>query len=200
MSYPSREEEWALHDQVLKRMPVAYSKVFALFMPFLLKTLESEMRCDPEEVRDGALKAIFDYLGRPETYDRDQSLLRSFLTLAARRNVLDSLRSTERRVIREKNFADVIELRARPPNEEMEAAVETALALKRLERRNMPQEDLGVLRLVLQGESSTLELARPLGKEGLPEPERKRVVKQNRDRLLKQLRRLGKEEDTHDES
>lgn len=200
MSYPSREEEWALHDQVLKRMPVAYSKVFELFMPYMLKTLKSDMRCDPEEVREGAFNAIFDYLGQPETYDPSQSLLRSFLTLAARRNVLDSLRSKERRVLREKKFADVIELRARPPNEEMEAAVETALALERLERRNLKEEDWGFLRLVLQGEGSTLELARPLGKEGLPESERKRVVKQNRDRLLKQLRRLGKEEDTHDES
>lgn len=200
MSYPSREEEWALHDQVLKRMPVANPKVFMFFVPYMLKTLTAEMRCDPEEIRDGAFKAIFDYLDQPESYDQNQSLLRSFLTLAARRNVVDSLRSKERRVIREKKFADVIELRARPPNEEMEAAVETALALKRLERRNLKEEDRGLLRLVLQGEGSTLELARPLGKEGLPEPERKRVVKQNRDRLLKQLRRLGKEEDTHDES
>ncbi|NNB97042.1 sigma-70 family RNA polymerase sigma factor [Corallococcus exiguus] len=200
MNYPSREEEWALHDQVLKRMPVANTKVFKLFMPFMLKTLTSAMRCDADEARDGALKAVFDYLDQPEIYDRNQSLLRSFLMLAARRNVLDSQRSTERRVLREQKFADVIELRARPPNEEMEAAVETALALKKLERRNLTQGDLGFLRLVLQGESSTLELARPLGKEGLPASERKRVVKQNRDRLLKQLRRLGKEEDTHDES
>ncbi|WP_375758175.1 hypothetical protein [Corallococcus exercitus] len=200
MSYPSREEEWALHDQVLKRMPVANAKVFELFVPFMLKTLTAEMKCDTEEARACALEAVIEYLGRPDGYDRDQSLLRSYLTLVARRNVLDSRRSHQRRVLREQKFADVVELQARPPNEEMEAAVETALALKRLERRNLTQEDQGVLRLILQGESSTLELARPLGKAGLPAPERKRVVKQNRDRLLKQLRRLGKEEDTHDES
>ncbi|RYZ15627.1 MAG: hypothetical protein EOO70_06390, partial [Myxococcaceae bacterium] len=101
MSYPSRAEEWALHEQVLERMPVANTRVFKLFMPFMLKTLTSDMKCDADEARDGALKAVFDYLDQPENYDRNQSLLRSFLMLAARRNVLDSQRSTERRVLRE---------------------------------------------------------------------------------------------------
>ncbi|MCY1041213.1 hypothetical protein OV208_07770 [Corallococcus sp. bb12-1] len=199
MSYPSREEERALHDRVLNRMPVANKEVFDLFVPFMLKTLSLEMRCDQEEARECTFRAISDYLDQPESYDRDQSLLRSFLTLAARRNVLDSRRSEQKRIVREQKFADVVELRTRPPNEVMETAVETALALKRLERRNMKPSDLGLLELVLQGESSTLALARPLGLEGLPAPERMRVVKQNRDRVLRQLRRLG-EEDSHDES
>ncbi|NBD14130.1 sigma-70 family RNA polymerase sigma factor [Corallococcus silvisoli] len=200
MSFPTREEEWALHERVVKRMPVANTEVFKLFMSFMLRTLTTEMHCDAEEARDCALRAVFDYLTDPERYDRQQSLLRSYLTHAAKMNVLDSRRSNQRRLLREQKYADVVELRARPPKEVMEAAVETALALKRLERRNLKPSDLGMLRLVLQGESSTLELARPLGMEALPETERKRVVKQNRDRLFKQLRRLGKEEDSHDES
>lgn len=199
MSFPTREEEWALHERVMKQMPVANAEVFELFMPFMLKMLDVEMHCEAEEARDCALRAVFDYLGEPSRYDRRQSLLRSYLTHAARMNVLDSRRSTQRRVLREQKYADVVELWARPPKEEMEAAVESALALKRLERRNLAPEDWELLRRVLQGESSTLELARLLGKEGLPAPERKRVVKQNRDRVLKQLRRLG-EEDSHDES
>ncbi|RKH06348.1 sigma-70 family RNA polymerase sigma factor [Corallococcus carmarthensis] len=180
-------------------MPVANTEVFERFMPFVLTTLRLEMGCKEEEATDCALRAVFDYLEQPERYDRHQSLLRSFLTLAARRNVLDSRRSEKARIVREQKFADVVELRARPPNEEMEAAVETALALKKLERRKMKPRDLGLLELILQGESSTLTLARPLGLEELPERELKREVKQNRDRVLKQLRRLGKE-DSHDES
>ncbi|CAM3960308.1 hypothetical protein COSO111634_30070 [Corallococcus soli] len=198
MKYPTRDEEWALHERVLMKMPVANAEVFKCFMPFMLKTLSHEMNCDEEEARACALKAIFEYLDQPENYNRDQSLLRSFLTHAAKMNVLDSRKSDKARVEREIKYADVVELRARPPNEEMEAAVETALALKRLERRKMKPGDLGLLKLVLQGESSTLALARPLGLEGLPEAERKRGVKQNRDRVLKVLRRLG-EEDSHDE-
>ncbi|MCY1031662.1 hypothetical protein OV207_09375 [Corallococcus sp. BB11-1] len=199
MKYPTRDEEWALHERVLMKMPVANAEVFKCFMPFMMKTLCRKMRCDGEEATDCALKAIFDYLGHPERYDRKQSLLRSYLTRAAKMNVLDSRKSEQKRIEREINYANVVELRARPPNEVMETAVETALALKRIERRNMKPGDLGLLELVLQGESSTLALARPLGLEDLPEAERKRGVKQNRDRVLKLLRRLGKEEDSHDE-
>ena len=199
MSFPSREEERALHDRVLRGVSVANTEVFECFMPFVLRTLCLEMGCTREEATDCALRAVFDYLEQPERYDRRQSLLRSFLTLAARRNVLDSRRAEKARLMREQKFADMVELRARPPNEEMEAAVESALVLKKLERRKLTPGDLGLIGLVLQGERSTSVLARPLGLEGLPAHERKREVKQNRDRVLKQLRRLGKE-GTNDES
>jgi DNA-directed RNA polymerase specialized sigma24 family protein len=193
MSPPSREEEWALHERVLQGMSVATTEVFEHFMPHLLAALCPEMGCTKEEATDCILDAVIDYLERPESYDRNQAPLRSYLTLASRRNVMDSRRSEKARTRREGKFADVVELQARPPNEEMEAAVESALALEKLKRSKMKASDVKLLGLILQGESSTLVLARPLGLDRLPADERKRKVKQNRDRVLKRLRRHGKE-------
>jgi RNA polymerase sigma-70 factor (ECF subfamily) len=107
---------------------------------------------------------------------------------------MDRTRSSEARTRREQKFADVFELQARSPKEALEVSVEVRLALKRLDATGLGVAETAFLRLVLMGERSTQALAEVLGLASLPEDEMRREVKRHRDRLMKLLGRLGKED------
>jgi RNA polymerase sigma-70 factor (ECF subfamily) len=116
------------------------------------------------------------------------------LTHVAKKRAVDRHRSTAARIQREKNFADVFELRARAPNEVLEVSVEARRVMERLIHSRLDPKDRELLQLILLGERSTRRLAEALGLGPMPEDELRREVKRHRDRLMKLLERLGKEE------
>jgi len=120
--------------------------------------------------------------------------LSTYLTQAAKKKAMDRRRSTEARTRREVEFAGVFELQARTPKEVLEVSVEARLAVERLDSSRLNARERDFLRLVLQGERSTRSLAEVLGLASLPEDALRREVKRNRDRLMKVLERLGREE------
>ncbi|RKH37645.1 RNA polymerase sigma factor [Corallococcus sicarius] len=200
MSFPSREEERRLHERILERDPVAPADVFRLLIPYVMKTVRMEMHCSQEDARDSAIDAILIYLNEPERYDRQKkTLLRSFLTHIAKMRSVDRYRSWERRVLREQKYAEEFELGGRSPKEVMEETVEARRAIEKFEQMNLDDRDQELLHHVLLGEGSTEKLAQVLGHESLPKDERQQMVKRDRDRVLKSLRRFGRE-DSHDES
>jgi RNA polymerase sigma-70 factor, ECF subfamily len=199
MSFPSRADEWALHERVLQGEPVAPVDVFQTYMPLLLNALTRGKTCDPEDAHDSAIDAVLFYLEHPGRYERHRGRLSTYLMQAARKRAVDRHRSHTARARREQGFASVVELQAVPPKEKLERGMEVALVLKRLEKYDINQGDQAVLRLILQGERSTRQLAEVLGLDALSEDEMRREVKRHRDRLMKLLERLGKE-DPDDES
>ncbi len=199
MSFPSRVDELKLHERVLQGDPVVPVDVFRTFMPPILKVLESEMSCNREDAHDSAIDAVLSYLRTPERYDPQRARLSTYLTQAAKKRAMDRRRSSDARTRREQDFAGVFEVQARPPKEVLEKSVEASLAAQRLDSLGLDEREREVLRLVLQGERSTRKLATVLGLDLLPEDEQRREVKRHRDRLMKMLERLGKE-DPDDES
>lgn len=199
MSFPSRADELALHERVLQKDSVASVDVFQTYMPLLSRVLMRKGVLDPEDARQSALDALLLYLRQPERYDRQRGGLSNYLVQSAWGRAVDRHRSRVARTRNERSFADLVELHAPAPNEELERGMEVALALKRLEKCDITQKDQAVLRLILQGERSTRALAEVLGLGSLPEDEMRREVKRHRDRLMKLLERLG-EEGPDDES
>jgi RNA polymerase sigma-70 factor (ECF subfamily) len=200
MSFPSRAHELKLHERVLQGDPVVPVDIYRAFMPPILKILESEMSCNPEDAHDSAIDAVLSYLRTPERYDPHRARLSTYLTQAAKKRAMDRRRSTEARSRREHDFAGVVEVQARPPKEVLEKFVEARLAAQRLDGLGLDEREREFLRLVIQGERSTGMLAKVLGLDSLPEDEQRREVKRHRDRLMKMLERLGKKEDPDDES
>ncbi|NVJ20596.1 sigma-70 family RNA polymerase sigma factor [Myxococcus sp. AM011] len=194
MRFPSQAEEQELHERVLRREPWVSEDVFRVFMDPIIKALckkRSEMH---EEARDAAIDAIYSYLGNPERYVARKSRLSSYLTRAAKMNTLDQYRHHEARQRRERKFGEVFVLRAPAPKDRMEIIVETRIILERVEQALLEEKDRIFLGLVLQGERSTRVLAEAMNLPPLSEIERRREVKRNRDRLMKLLERLGKED------
>lgn len=194
MSFPSPEEEQALHERVLQKDPVVPADVYQAFMEPLLRVLPTELGCTREDAYDSAIDAVLSYLNNPERYDPHRARLSSYLTQSAKNRATDRRRSSEARTRREQEFATVVELRARSPKEDLEISVETRFLLERLDDSGLDVRDREFLRLILMGERDTYVLAKVLGVDSLPKKELQREVKRHRDRLMKWLERFGKED------
>lgn len=194
MRFPSRAEELELHERILQKEPVASADAFQAFMEPISKVLQDETGCSTDDAHDSALDALLSYLRQPERYELARARLSTYLTQAAKKKAMDRRRSSEARTRREVEFAGVFELQARTPKEVLEVSVEARLAVERLDSARLNARERDFLRLVLQGERSTRNLAEVLDLASLPEDALRKEVKRHRDRLMKVLERLGREE------
>jgi len=199
MGLPLQTDEMALHDRICEGDPVAPTEIFETYMGALVDTLKKKTTQDEDEAHDASIDAIFEYLKKPQRYDRGKGRLFTYLMQIARKRAVDRIRSRNARARREQGYADVVELRAAAPNDGLERGLEAALLLERVEQGGLSERDRGFLRLVLEGERSTQVLAQALGLGGLEEDELKREVKRNRDRLMKYLKRLIKKKGVDDD-
>ncbi|OJH40503.1 RNA polymerase sigma factor [Cystobacter ferrugineus] len=202
MSYPSPEDERALHERAIRRDTVVSADIFLTFMEPIAAILVRRLRCDEDTARDSAMRVLFDYIERPGRYDPGKGRLFAYLMQAARYRALDHRRSARSEARRNREFTHVVELGSRTPKEELENRVEAGLIMRRLVERGYlkNERDQEALLLILQGESATEELAKALGLAPMPLEELRREVKRHRDRLMKLLERFRRKEDSDDES
>ncbi|MCP3169581.1 RNA polymerase sigma factor [Myxococcus qinghaiensis] len=195
MRFPSQAEEQALHERVLKKNEALASQdVFRVFMDPITRVLcRSRRRPEDDEAYDAVCDVLMEYLENPERYQAHRSRLSSYLTRNAEMQARDTHRAREARQRREREFGEVIELRATAPNRSLEINVEVGHLMGRLEQA-IQERDRAAFGLILQGERSTDALAKAMNLPTLPEKELRREVKRNRDRLMKTLGRIGKEE------
>ncbi|MFL5357953.1 RNA polymerase sigma factor, partial [Archangium sp.] len=159
MRFPSLVDQICLHERVLQGDPVAPVDVFQAFMGPLLKVLNGERAGMTDEAYDSAVDAVFSYLREPARYDRSRALLSTYLTVIARKRMVDRCRKSSSRTRRDDAFASIVELTAASPNEEMERSAEVRLILKRLEEHIPAPRDREALRLVLWSERATERFA-----------------------------------------
>ncbi len=194
MRVPTQEEALSLHERLLQGDPVVEPEVFQAFMEPILRALTRTAGCTREEARDPAIDAVMAYVRDPGRYDPKGASLLTWLTQAARYRLIDGQRSMGATRRREREFALVFELQARSPYVAMEISMEARDVVKRIEQSRLGEAERAFLGLILQGERSTRRLAEALGLGHLPELDLRREVKRRRDRLMKWLKRLGKEE------
>jgi RNA polymerase sigma-70 factor (ECF subfamily) len=202
MSYPSSEDEMALHQRLLDHDPVAYADVFLMYMDRLADRLRRQLKCDVDLARDAALEAVLAYRSKPERFDSQKGQLFPYIAKVARHKAMDLLSSDHARVRREKENSDVEHQRTTPKEEErkMENSVRARLLVDRLEAgRVLNERDRALLMEILVGDGSTEELARVLDLPPMPKAERQREVKRHRDRLMRKLERFGKKEEKPDD-
>lgn len=200
MRHRSPEEEMLLHQRLLERDPLAYGEVFSMYMERLAKKLK-DLGFDVDVARDAALEAVLAYREKPERYDPRKVHLFTYIMAVAKNKAVDRLRSIRAEGQREKKRADV-ELLLRTPKDEMEK-VETYVRVKQLvdlleEGGRLNERDQAILRLVLIGEKSTEEVAKVLRLPPMSKEDQQLEAKRHRDRLMKLLERLGKEDSDDD--
>lgn len=201
---PSREDERKLHQKVIQRNdPADCPDVFSMFMKeSRIRALMRDTTCDEATAHDAMTDVLLEYIGNPRRYDPSRASLTNYLNGAFKHRVTDMLRREAKRARVEEKGAAIVELRSRPPNEVMEVRMEANRAMDRIEKAGLLDDprDKTALLLILTGEGSTEVLARALELPPSSDEEQRKVVKRNRDRLMKMLKRSAKEEDPDDES
>ena len=188
--FPSPAEELALHEQVTTGDPIAPVALYERFMDPATTALRRDLRCSEDEAYDSAIDAILIYLESPSLYDRNKGRLSTYLVAIAKRKAIDRIRSRTAERKREAAYAEIVELRATDPNDEMGVGIEAREIWQIVEQQIPSAGDRNALKLILAGERSTELLANALGMTGSTE-DMQAEVKRNRDRLLKILERLG---------
>lgn len=197
---PSAEYLADLHRLLLTGDAAAPAMLAEAVIDVLTQRVQSHSRRtrDPQLVADASVDAVMDFVKSPEKYEPNGMNVLSFLEMAARRNLANSLVSLRRqkeRILRvgavalqesarnEKERRPLAELSEREQVKMKLDAVDAELS------KSFSNEELAVLRLIADGVRSTGRYAAVLGCDGEPVADQRRLVKQVKDRLFKRLKR-----------
>lgn len=190
-----------VHQRLLEGDPTAPSEVILAYLGLLTRRLRQRFPDVRDEtiVQDAATDALIQYVQSPRRFDPAKSGLASYLTMAARGDLLNALARERRRAARQVPLEAVAEA-ALPGNtlgedESAGSAEEDRMAASQLMHHVLQQvtdpRDREMLKLMLDGERKTTCYAGLLQIEDCSKAEQRRIVKRHKDRLKKRLQRLG---------
>lgn len=168
---------------------------------------QSQQTRDPQLVADASVDAVMDFIKEPQKYDPGGRNVLSFLEMAARRNLANSLVSLRRQKRRNLRVGAVAlresarNERERRPLERLSDQEQVRVILDAIDAelsRSFSSVEVAVLRLIADGVRDTARYAAILGCSDEPPAVQRRLVKQVKDRLTKRLKR-SLPDSTHDE-
>ena len=199
MSFPSPEDARRLHERVLAGDDLARSELAEAFLrPLVECLLAVNPDADPHDVNEAVEATLLDYLAAPHRYRPHLSGLRTYLSNAARCDLLN----VQARAIRRRRHLEPVALDNLAGNNRQSdqpllrlIAEEEAAAVRQVvdevEARSTPRE-VRVLRLIVDGVKATEIYAEALGVSHLPPDEQQDVVKREKDKTKKRLTRRYK--------
>lgn len=198
---PSTEILLALHKRLATFDAAAPAELVLAAAEPLTELLNKRERRDPQLVQDAVTDALFDLIKCPSKFDPCKGEPWTFMVIAAKRNLLNLLRSRRRATNRDLKYMGVALGHpagnwTEPSTEgdsDQERAKERLVVIEQGQADVMTDIDHQILRLIANGERATGPFAQVLGISALPDPEQRRHVKNAKDRLLKRLRRVAKE-------
>jgi hypothetical protein len=191
---PSRDEQNALHELVLRGDPTATAQVVQLLQGELVRRLRHKWpNNDVRDLDEQALDSLFNYFQAPQRYDPKRSSLLHYLVLDAHGDLINTYNRSNR--LQEIPTEDVAERRASRNNEtgeEFEGDDETdERRLDALLDESFPdQADRRIVELMRDGIRPNRPYAAVLGISHLSADQQDREVKRVKDRIKKKLRRL----------
>jgi hypothetical protein len=200
-------EEYAFHQRVLARDPVAFSQLAEWLYASLVRDTGVRARgragkaVDVMLIEESVGEALLDYNDAPERYDPHQATLHSYLVMVAYRDFQNALSKELRHVHRQTamggdGHADMDVPDGRGELEDLLNRISAEEWWSLVEGTFSDATDRQLVIMLANGVRSTESYARVLGITGLPGEEQAREVKKAKDRLLKRLKRLG---ESHDE-
>jgi RNA polymerase sigma-70 factor (ECF subfamily) len=179
-----------LHERIVRAEVTAYDEMVAYLFDPLCRGLTRRMpKVDPAIINDAVEDVLLDYLRRPGAYRPGLSRLDTFLSLAAIRDVLNSIRREARRSAAHRAASDEALHCGRGVVSPQIDVLELPKALQIT--RTWASREQAFLAARIGGEKSTAVLARLLGAESEPALVQRRQVKRMTDRLRVRLRRLA---------
>lgn len=184
-----------VHQRLLRGDPTAPSEAILAYLEPIGRRLKGRYPGVRDEtlIQDAVTDALVQYVQFPQRFNPTRSSLLSYLTMAARGDLLNALARERRRAAREVPLETVAEAAlARNRLQEGEDSSElTASRLMQVIRENVSDPvDRELVDMMLSGERSTTPYAKALGISDRSEAEQRRAVKRHKDRLKKRLQRL----------
>jgi hypothetical protein len=198
---PTEEFAEIIHSRLLKRDdPTASAELIGAYLELLFNRLERNPQfsqlSDKTLVSDAVTDTLLDYAENPERFDPKKSSLITYLTMAAKGDLLNLINKEQRRLQREKEL--VAQFKANR-NTLQEDSTQDALQENHTYQKLMEQVlsefpdalDRQLLPLILDRERKTAAYVEILGIQHKSQMEQTRIVKQHKDRINKRLQRLG---------
>jgi RNA polymerase sigma-70 factor (ECF subfamily) len=168
------------------------------WLPELMRRLSGSFnevaQRDEQLIEEAALETLFEYTANPHKYDAERSSLATYLTQAAKRDLINAL-EREKTQGRRATSIHPVEHQLTSGNNSFEEQVadnaDAQVAWEVVMETITDPQDRSLLALLLQGERATTAFAKVLGITHLPEQEQRATVKRHKDRLDKRLQRLG---------
>lgn len=200
------QDELLLHQRLLGGTdPTATEEAASRYLPLIEKHVAVRAwniyhTNDRELIWDASVDAVFDYVRNPQKFDPSKSSVLGYLKRAAERDLINAFKKYRRQRTGEELSDNVEEfIRSRNKRSEISGIVRDAEAqmISSIQRErdletisNVGNErDEELLRLIRSGERGSDRFAAVLGIENLPAVEKRRIVKQHKDRLKVQLKR-----------
>ena len=190
-----------LHQRLRQGDPAAPSEVILAYLEPLNRRLRQRFPEVQDEtlIQDAITDTLFQYVQSPERFDPTKSSLSSYLTMAARGDLLNALARERRRSARQVPLETVAEAalagNTLEEDESPGSAEEDRMAASQFMHHVLQQvpdpQDRELLKLMLAGERKTIRYAGLLQIEQRSVAEQRRIVKRHKDRLKKRLQRLG---------
>ena len=191
-------KEWyaEIHRRLLSGDPTAPAELVQDTLDILVHRLRKRYpsMSDPNLLVDAVTDGLIDYLKEPSYFDPKKLDLPAFLTMAADRNVRNSLAKLNRRKKREFKLDDVEQLLP-DRNNSVEDRMHGQLHGERIRDAVvdlLDDRELEIFNLMAEGVRKTSEYAQVLGIADQPVDQQRLEVKRCKDRIKKRLQRNRK--------
>jgi len=198
------QTEKDLHDRLLACDPTAPEEVARKYLPRILRHVAIRAHShgihDPDLINDATVEAVIMYLKHPEKFDPNKSGLLGYLKRAAERDLINFSQQDRRRrrgeellddvedsILSRNKSSEIDRIGRNSVEDETILRIQTERDLVKIEPEN--DRDKLLLRLMAEGERSTVKFAAVLGITDLPTTEQRHIVKKHKDRLKLQLKR-----------
>lgn len=212
MAVSDEKREWwnELHNRLISGDVIASAEIAEYFMPLLIGKLNRAFQNidDPHLLETAVVDTLIDYLSKPNQYDPNRSNLFSFLILKAKSDLLNYLNPKKIDQARVE-LAEIVELEDDSSvhgvelidDIDIEEVVANNLSpiWNRLSSIIPNRTDLEIVKLMMSGIRETDVYAEVIGIQDLPDEDRFRIVKQNKDRLKKVIQRHIRAEELKNE-
>lgn len=197
MSAPPDEEKIGneLHALMMLGDVTAPARIAEFFLPLIISRLSSS-KIDQEMVDTAVADALLNYFKNPAQYNPGKLPLGKFLLMSARGD-LKNMISRRTKDVERFGFTESVELGSSTSEQSDEKRTKTKLPaiLNVLDN----ETDKQIASLMYEGVRETVAYAAVLGISNRPPKDQARIVKQNKDRVIKSLQRKRKKIEKGDE-
>jgi DNA-directed RNA polymerase specialized sigma24 family protein len=179
--------EAELHALMMAGDVTAPARIAEFFLPLLIKRFTSK-KVDQELVDTAVADALLSYFKSPAQYDPGKLPLGKFLFMAARGDLKNML-SRRAKEVERFGFTESVELGASSSELCDEKSTDKLPAILNVLDN---ETDKQIVTLMAEGVRQKAAYAAVLGNSKLPPKEQAKIVKRNKDRLMKLLQRSRK--------
>jgi len=184
----------ALHALMMAGDVTAPARIAEFFVPLLIKRLTSK-KIDQELVDTAVADALLSYFKSPAQYNPSKLPLGKFLLMSAGGDLKNML-SRRKKEVERFGFTESVELGASMSEPWDEKTTDKMSAILNVLDN---ETDKQVVTLMADGVRETAAYATVLGVSNFPPQEQAKIVKRNKDRLVKLLQRSRKKIEKRDE-